>query len=115
VGELSLFERRVELVDQRHDWAAVRHGEKQVIWLGIDFAAKHSLQKLRRASTRHDFPLPCLPINQETIVTPSKLVLERHKVPNLQRVGFAHTQSAVRKNEYVVTQQAVLSPYQSPF
>src|SRR4029078_2345317 len=40
VGGLSLFERRVELVDQRHDWAAVRHGERQVIWLGIDFAAK---------------------------------------------------------------------------
>src|SRR4029078_4892067 len=27
VGELSLFERRVEMVDQRNDGACVRHGE----------------------------------------------------------------------------------------
>ena len=71
VREPSLLQRGIELVNQRHDCAAIRHGEEQVVWLGAAFAAKHAIYKSGTSCTWNHLALSCLPVDQQAIVPPT--------------------------------------------
>ena len=80
VREPSLLQCRIELVNERHDCAAIRHGEEQVVWLGAAFAAEHAIYKSGTPSAWDRLALSRLPVDEQAVSPPAQLVLEGDEI-----------------------------------
>ena len=80
VGEPSLLQCRIELVNECYDCASIRHGEQQVVWLSSAFAAEHAIDKSGTPRTWNDLALSCLPVDEQAVIPPAQLVLEGDEI-----------------------------------
>lgn len=80
VREPSLLQCGIELVNEGHDCAAIRHSEEQVVWLGSAFATEHAIDKSGTPRAWNDLALSRLPVDQKAVVPPAQLVLEGDEI-----------------------------------
>ena len=71
IREPSFLQSRIELVNERPDCTAIRHGKEQVVWLGAVFAAEHAIYKSGTPSAWNHLALPCLPVDPQAVVPPT--------------------------------------------